>query len=91
MRSLYAMTRHSKVDSTRGLENSSMASKKIFIEQRDDGQYTVTRQGAKRASAVEPTQAMAIDRAREIEPSVRPDVERVRNTSVGHRDQWRKA
>ncbi|HEY4321945.1 MAG TPA: DUF2188 domain-containing protein [Gemmatimonadales bacterium] len=66
-------------------------SKKIFVEQNDYGDYTVTREGAKRASAVESTQAEAIKRARELEPGVRPDVERVRDTDAGGRDKWRKA
>lgn len=65
-------------------------SKNIYVEKHDDG-YQVRRPGAQRASAVEPTQAKAIERAREIEPGVRPDVERVRHTSKGKPDQWRPA
>jgi hypothetical protein len=37
-----------------------------------------------------PTQREAIDRARELSPDSRPHVERVRNTSVGSPDKWRK-
>jgi transposase len=33
----------------------------------------------------------AIARAKEISPNSRPDVERVRHTSRGKPDQWRKA
>jgi Uncharacterized protein conserved in bacteria (DUF2188) len=36
------------------------------VVQRDDGQWAVTKPGGKRAGAVEPTQAAAIDRGREI-------------------------
>lgn len=63
----------------------------LYIEQREQGDYAVRRGSSERASAVLPTQAEAIDRAREINPGVAPLIERVRNTSVGHRDQWRKA
>lgn len=68
-----------------------MADKRIFVEQRPEGDYAVRRPGAERASAIEPTQAKAIERAREINPGVAPHVERVRDTSVGGRDKWRKA
>jgi hypothetical protein len=67
-----------------------MTKKQVFVEQRPEGDFAVRRPGAQRASAVEPTQAEAIARARELEPGVTPLVERVRNTSVGRRDQWRK-
>ncbi len=63
----------------------------IFVERRPDGTYAVERPGALRASAIERTQADAIQRAREIAPNTRPDVERVRHTSQGKPDQWRKA
>jgi hypothetical protein len=65
-------------------------SKNLYIEKHPDG-YAVMRPNAERASAVEPTQAEAIQRAREIQPGVAPDVERVRHTSRGKPDQWRKA
>jgi uncharacterized protein YdaT len=68
-----------------------MAPKRIFVEQRPQGNYAVRRQGSDRASAVEQTQAQAIERARELAPGVRPDVERVRDTEAGGRDKWRKA
>ncbi|MGD0462086.1 MAG: DUF2188 domain-containing protein [Tepidisphaeraceae bacterium] len=68
-----------------------MAARRIFVEQRPEGDYAVRRQGSDRASAVEPTQAQAIERARELAPGVRPDVERVRDTEAGGRDKWRKA
>lgn len=62
----------------------------IFIERRPDGNYAVEKLGAERASAILPTQAAAIARAKEIAPNTRPDVERVRHTSVGKPDHWRK-
>jgi hypothetical protein len=61
----------------------------FYIERRDDGDYAVRRGGADRASAVEPTQADAIARARQIDSDAPIHVERVRDTSRGHRDQWR--
>ena len=67
-----------------------MAKEELFIERRPQGDYAVRRGGAERASAVEPTQAEAIERAREINNGGPVLVERVRNTDVGHRDKWRK-
>ena len=64
--------------------------KEVFIEQRPQGDYAIRRPGAGRASGVEPTQAEAIDRAREIAPNSSILVERVRDTNVGGRDKWRK-
>lgn len=68
-----------------------MASKKIYVERRPEGDYAVRRAGFERASAVKPTQKAAIERARELNPGVAPHVERVRDTSAGGRDKWRKA
>ena len=72
-------------------DSPAVAKNNIYVERRPSGNYAVTRPGAERASAIRPTQAAAIERAREIAPSTRPDVERVRHTSVGKPDQWRKA
>jgi hypothetical protein len=63
----------------------------VFVERRDDGRYAILRGGAERASDIKPTQAAAIARAKELSPDRAPLVERVRNTSVGQRDKWRKA
>jgi hypothetical protein len=68
-----------------------MSNKHLYVEQRPQGDYAVREEHSKRASAVEPTQAKAIDRARELNPGHSPDVERVRHTSRGKPDQWRKA
>ena len=51
---------------------------------------TIQEGGAERASAVEPTQAKAIARARELNPNAAVHVERVRKTSEGSPDKWRK-
>lgn len=68
-----------------------MADHHMYVEKRDDGSWAVRRRGAEKASAITDTQKQAIERAREIEPGVNPDVERVRNTNRGHPDKWRKA
>ena len=62
----------------------------LYVERRPEGDYAVRRPNAERASAVEPTQAKAIERARELNPGVEPHVERVRYTSHGKPDKWRK-
>lgn len=66
-------------------------SKKIFIEERPDGMFAVTRQGAQRASALCNTETQAIKRAKQLEPGSHPDVERVRHTSKGTPPHWRSA
>ena len=64
---------------------------KLFIERREgEGDYAIRRPGADRISGHEPTQAEAIERAREIDPDATIQVERVRNTEGGHRDKRRK-
>ncbi len=67
-----------------------MADKRVYVERRDQGDYAVRRAGAERASATAPTQSKAIELARKLVPGVAPHVERVRDTSVGGRDKWRK-
>jgi hypothetical protein len=71
-------------------ECEQMANKRLYVEQRPQGDYAVRRPHAERASAVLPTQGQAIGRARELNPGTQPLVERVRHTSVGRPDQWRK-
>ncbi len=61
-----------------------------YIEKRPDGQYSATKGGADRASAVEGTQGEAIERAKEIDPAAPIHVERVRETEHGGPDKWRK-
>lgn len=62
----------------------------LFIERRPEGDYAVRKGDSKRASAVEPTQAEAIQKARQIDPIATIHVERVRNTNIGSRDKWRR-
>jgi hypothetical protein len=62
----------------------------LLVERRPEGDYAVSKPNADRASAVLPTQAEAIERAREMNPGKAPHVERVRDTSRGTRDKWRK-
>ena len=69
---------------------TTMKSKNIFVERRPELDYAVRRPNSERASAVEPTQAQAIERARELNSGHAPLVERVRDTSAGGRDKWRK-
>jgi hypothetical protein len=65
--------------------------RELYVERRDkEKDYAIRRPGSDKASAIEPTQAEAIERAREIEPDAAIHVERVRNTSAGSRDKWRK-
>lgn len=65
--------------------------KKLFVEQRPEGDFAVRKANSERASDVLPTQAKAIERARELSPGASPLVERVRNTTGGKPDKWRKA
>ena len=68
-----------------------MAKGNVYIEQRDEGDYAVKKEGSERASAVADTQKEAIEIARKLNPGTAPDVERVRYTNRGKPDQWRKA
>ena len=67
-----------------------MKKDQLFVEKRPQGDFAVRRGNSERASAVEPTQAKAIERAREFNPTGTPLVERGRHTSEGKPDQWRK-
>jgi hypothetical protein len=67
-----------------------MAKKELYVERRDEGDYAIRRPGSERASDVCDTQTEAIERARHMDPSAAIHVERVRNTSQGSRDKWRK-
>ena len=65
-------------------------SNNVYVEKRPDGTYAVLKPDAQRASAIAPTQQEAIQRARQISPDATIQVERVRHTSVGKPDKWRK-
>jgi hypothetical protein len=73
------------------LGSLDMSKNQLFVERRPQGDFAVRWGDAARASAVLPTQGDAIDRARQLNPGHAPLVERVRYTSVGKPDQWRKA
>lgn len=63
---------------------------KLFVEKRPEGDFAVRKGNSERASAVLPTQAEAIARAKELNPGASPVAERVRNTTAGKPNQWRK-
>ncbi len=63
---------------------------RLFVERRQQGDYAVRKPNSDRASAVLPTQAEAINKARELNPGKSPRVERVRYTEGGKPDKWRK-
>ena len=65
-------------------------SNNLFVERRPEGDYAVRKPNSERASAVAPTQAQAIERARQLNPDAAIHVERVRNTTGGNPDKWRK-
>jgi hypothetical protein len=67
-----------------------MPRKELYVERREEGDYAIRRPGSDRASDVCDTQSEAIDRACEIEPNATIHVERVRYTSRGTPDKWRK-
>ena len=67
-----------------------MTKERLFIERRPQGDFAVRKPNSERASAVLPTQAKAIDKARELNPGNQPLVERVRHTTSGNPDKWRK-
>jgi hypothetical protein len=67
-----------------------MNDNQLFVERRPEGDYAVRRPNSARASAVLPTQAKAIEKARELSPGKTPLVERVRHTDRGTPDKWRK-
>ena len=67
-----------------------MTNKDLFVERRPEGDFAVRRANSKRASVVADTQAEAIAEARKLEPDAPVLVERVRHTSVGRPDKWRK-
>jgi Uncharacterized protein conserved in bacteria (DUF2188) len=78
------------VDPDMSFSEIRMNKDQLFVERRQQGDYAVRRANSQRASAVRPTQSEAIDRAEELNPDTPPLVERVRYTSRGKPDQWRK-
>jgi Uncharacterized protein conserved in bacteria (DUF2188) len=64
--------------------------KPTYVEKRGPGQYAVLKEGAERASAILPTQAAAVKRAKELSPNHKPHIARVEHTTKGKPDQFRK-
>jgi hypothetical protein len=67
-----------------------MSNKDLFVERRPQGDYAVRRANSERASVVAPTQAKAVAAAQRLEPNATVLVERVRHTSAGKPDKWRR-
>ena len=67
-----------------------MADNNLYVERTNTGEFAVKKANASRASAVAPTQAEAIARAKKLDPEAGIHVERVRMTAGGGRDKWRK-
>jgi hypothetical protein len=65
--------------------------KHYFVEQTEDGRFAVRAKDSERASATFATQEEGIRHVRELNPEDHPDIERVRNTTGGGRDQWRSS
>jgi hypothetical protein len=68
----------------------SKSKERLFIEQRQEGDYAVRKPSSERASAIAPTQKEAIEIAKKLNPGMAPHVERVRDTNAGGRDKWRR-
>ena len=62
----------------------------LFVEHRPAGDYAVRKLNSERASAVLPTQTEAIARAKQLNPNAAVHVERIRNTTQGSPDKWRR-
>ena len=82
--SRYNLFRESRGDSMTGKKHE------LYVERRPEGDYAVRRGGSQRASVTAPTQKQAIEKAEKLDPKAAVLVERVRDTSVGGRDKWRK-
>jgi len=67
-----------------------MADDNLFIEKRVQGDFAIRKTNSQRASAVAPTQKEAIAKAKDINRDAAIHVERVRKTSDGSPDKWRK-
>jgi hypothetical protein len=63
--------------------------KHYFIEENKAGKFAVRARGSHRASRLCDTQKQAEALVKKLNPDDQPNVERVRNTKGGGRDQWR--
>lgn len=64
--------------------------KPVYVEPHHGGGFSAKLPHARRASAIEPTQARAIATVRQMHPDAAVHVARVRHTSRGNPDQYRK-
>lgn len=60
-----------------------------YIEQTEDERFAVKAKGAQRASGIRNTQKQAEALVAKLNPDDKPNIERVRNTKAGGRNQWR--
>lgn len=67
-----------------------MSDKKAFVERRPQGDYAVSKPCSRRASTVGPSQCVAVEQARRVNPDSAILVERVRYTAGCKPDKWRK-
>ena len=63
--------------------------KHYFIEENENGKFAIRAKGSQRASRLADTQKGAERLVKQFNPEDHPDVERIRNTRAGGRDQWR--
>lgn len=63
--------------------------KHYFVEENSAGKFAVRAKGSKRASRLLDTQKSAEAFAKKLNSSDKTELERVRNTAGGKRDQWR--
>lgn len=63
--------------------------KHYFIEENENGKFAIRAKGSQRASRLADTQKEAERLVKQFNPEDHPDVERIRNTRAGGRDQWR--
>jgi hypothetical protein len=85
---LQLAAQHQKL-SERHTEASMATDEHYFIEENKDGKFAVRAKGSQRASRLCDTQEEAEELVKKFNPNDKPDVERVRNTKSGGRDQWR--
>jgi hypothetical protein len=72
-------------------EERGIRVKRLYVEKLPSGEYAVRTSNSLQVRAIAPTQAEAIARAKQLYPGSSPDIERVRTTSRGTVDRWRKA
>ena len=87
---MHSATAPSPTRPTSGTSQPGMTTEKhYFIEENEAGKFAVRAKGSQRASRLCNTQKQAEAILKKLNPNDKPDVERVRNTRTGGRDQWR--